>query len=162
MLQVKRMRRVGVTANSRLTVGSQVTGSPQVVAEMAAPPEFRTTNGHRSKSCNQSADGSMATVARKADRQMQSKPEITYGGENLPAAARNLIAPFPVSPSGGKPGRAGSPHAGQHAARPAKSAGTHRAPGSPHKRAAAPLCIPCERRSAELASSGITRPWKVY
>ena len=28
-----------------------------------------------------------------------------------PAAARNPIAPFPVSPSGGKPGRAGSPHA---------------------------------------------------
>src|SRR5271157_3874585 len=29
----------------------------------------------------------------------------------LPAAARNLDAPFPVSPSGGKPGREGSPHA---------------------------------------------------
>jgi len=33
-------------------------------------------------------------------------------GQNPPAAARNLNAPFPVSPSGGKPGRAGSPHAG--------------------------------------------------
>ena len=33
-------------------------------------------------------------------------------GGILPAAARNLDAPFPVSPSGGKPGRAGSPHAG--------------------------------------------------
>src|ERR1700729_1659276 len=30
----------------------------------------------------------------------------------MPAAARNWNAPFPVSPSGGKPGRAGSPHAG--------------------------------------------------
>src|SRR5579863_5474551 len=30
----------------------------------------------------------------------------------MPAAARNSISPFPVSPSGGKPGRAGSPHAG--------------------------------------------------
>ena len=29
----------------------------------------------------------------------------------LPAAARNLDAPFPVSPSGGKRGREGSPHA---------------------------------------------------
>jgi hypothetical protein len=31
---------------------------------------------------------------------------------NRPAAAMNLISPFPVSPSGGKPGRVGSPHAG--------------------------------------------------
>jgi hypothetical protein len=29
-----------------------------------------------------------------------------------PAAARKLISPFSVSPSGGKPGREGSPHAG--------------------------------------------------
>jgi hypothetical protein len=29
-----------------------------------------------------------------------------------PTAVWNLDAPFPVSPSGGKPGRAGSPHAG--------------------------------------------------
>ena len=29
----------------------------------------------------------------------------------LPAAARKSNLPFPVSPSGGKPGRAGSPHA---------------------------------------------------
>ena len=36
------------------------------------------------------------------------------------AAARNLDAPFPVSPSGGKPGRAGSPRR-RHAARPAKA-----------------------------------------
>jgi putative transposase len=33
-------------------------------------------------------------------------------GRKWPAAARNWDAPFPVSPSGGKPGRAGSPHAG--------------------------------------------------
>ena len=33
-----------------------------------------------------------------------------------PAPARNLDAPFPVSPSGGKPGRAGSPHAGARCA----------------------------------------------
>ena len=32
--------------------------------------------------------------------------------KEMPAAARNWNAPFPVSPSGGKPGRAGSPHAG--------------------------------------------------
>jgi hypothetical protein len=36
-------------------------------------------------------------------------------GQNLPAAARNLISPFPF-PLREKPGRAGSPHAA-HAAR---------------------------------------------
>src|SRR5580692_2057123 len=35
-----------------------------------------------------------------------------FGQWKWPAAARNLISPFPVSPFGGKPGRAGSPHAG--------------------------------------------------
>jgi hypothetical protein len=34
----------------------------------------------------------------------------SFEGNSL-AAARNWDAPFPVSPSGGKPGRAGSPHA---------------------------------------------------
>jgi hypothetical protein len=42
---------------------------------------------------------------------------------------------------GFKPGREGSPHAGARCA-PAKGAGTHPAADSPHKRAAAPLCIP--------------------
>ena len=32
--------------------------------------------------------------------------------KRIACGARNLISPFPVSPSGGKPGRAGSPHAG--------------------------------------------------
>ena len=40
---------------------------------------------------------------------------------NQPAAARKWNAPFPVSPCGGKPGRAGSPHAGQHASRQQKA-----------------------------------------
>jgi hypothetical protein len=37
----------------------------------------------------------------------------------MPAAARKFESPFPVSPSGGKPGRAGSPHTA-HAARQQK------------------------------------------
>jgi len=47
------------------------------------------------------------------------------------AAARKWNAPFPVSPSGGKPGRAGSPHAGEARCPPAKSADRHRAPAPP-------------------------------
>jgi hypothetical protein len=68
-----------------------------------------------------------------------------------PAAARNLISPFPVSPSGGKPGRAGSPHAATRSA-PANTAGTARARGSPRKRGFAPLAHPPNRRLARLQS----------
>ena len=55
--------------------------------------------------------------------------------------SKELEFPLPVSPSGGKPGRAGSPHA-QNVPRPANTAGTCRARHSPHKRGSAPLCIP--------------------
>src|SRR5215470_7690062 len=71
---------------------------------------------------------------------------------NWPAAARDWNAPFPVSPSGGKPGREGSPHAGQHAARPAKSAGTHRAPAPPTRGLPPPCAIPCEHGLQDLAN----------
>ena len=37
-----RKRRVGVTARSRLIVGNQATGTPQIVTEIAAPPVSRT------------------------------------------------------------------------------------------------------------------------
>ena len=49
--------------------------------------------------------------------------------------------PFPVSPYGGKPGRAGSPHAATRYA-PAQTAGTHRAAAPPTRGAAAPLVHP--------------------
>jgi len=70
-----------------------------------------------------------------------------------PAAARNWDSPFPVSPSGGKPGRAGSPHAGGHVARPAKSAGTHRAPAPPTRGLPPPCGSPASavRRAWQLA-----------
>ena len=48
--------------------------------------------------------------------------------DNQAAGSEN--APFPVSPSGGKPGRAGSPHAGTRLL-PAKNAGKSRAPAPP-------------------------------
>jgi hypothetical protein len=44
-----RKRRVGVTARSRQIVGNQATGFPQVVTEMAAPPELRTPMGTAAK-----------------------------------------------------------------------------------------------------------------
>src|SRR5882757_2975012 len=58
-------RRVGVTARSRQNVGSQATGAPQFVTEMAAPLELRTPAGTCGKGRKPSADGSMATMAQK-------------------------------------------------------------------------------------------------
>jgi hypothetical protein len=58
---------------------------------------------------------------------------------SLPAPkAKNWNAPFPVSPSEGKPGRAGSPHAARHAG------------GSPHKRGCRPPCESPRRPPARM------------
>src|SRR5471032_2718855 len=70
--------------------------------------------------------------------------------DRQPAAASGSDPPFPVSPSGGKPGREGSPHAGARCA-PAKTAGTHHAPAPPTRGAAATLCIPRSGASAYRA-----------
>jgi hypothetical protein len=44
-------RRVGVTARLRQIGGNQVTGSPQIAFEIAAPPELRTPMGTAASSC---------------------------------------------------------------------------------------------------------------
>ena len=44
-LRVKRKRRVGVTAGSRLIVGNQATGALQIATEIAAPLVLRTPMG---------------------------------------------------------------------------------------------------------------------
>ena len=56
----------------------------------------------------------------------------------------SLISPFPVSPSGGKPGRAGSPHAAGHAARQQKALAPIDAAAPPTRGVqSAPLNPPC-------------------
>jgi hypothetical protein len=75
-----RKRRVGVTARSRQIVGRQATESLQFVTEMAAPLESRTPTGTCGESRNQSADGSMATMARKTTSRMQSEDRLTVVG----------------------------------------------------------------------------------
>jgi hypothetical protein len=60
---------------------------------------------------------------------------------NQPGPRAGAGSPFPVSPSGGKPGREGSPHAGA-TLRASQKRWHASCAGSPHKRAAAPLCIP--------------------
>src|ERR1035438_1403880 len=69
-----RKRRVGVTARSRQIEGSRVTGFLQIDTEMAAPLELRTPIGTcGGEGRNQSADGSMATMARESTGRMQSQ-----------------------------------------------------------------------------------------
>ena len=64
---------------------------------------------------------------------------------------RNWDAPFPVSPSGGKPGRAGSPHAGEHVARQQKALALAVRPAPPARGAQPPLRIPpCPSPKAHL------------
>ena len=69
---------------------------------------------------------------------------------------QGISSPFPVSPKG-KPGRVGSPHAGSTLRANKKRLARIDAAGSPHKRAAAPLCIPCERGGADLVAK---KTWK--
>src|SRR4029077_20938912 len=75
-------------------------------------------------------------------------------GRDQPAAARNLIAPsrFPL----GKAGAGGGTHTPKHPARPHKPPSRGDPLGSPHKRAAAPLRIPCERVGRRFV--GATQP----
>ena len=87
-LRSMRKRRVGVTARSRQNEGNQVTGTLQFGAEMAAPLELRTPAGTCGGSCNQSADGSMATKAREVNEQKNDPRRVSQGKEMERGAAR--------------------------------------------------------------------------
>jgi len=80
-----RKRRVGVTARSRQIVGNQVTGTLQFATEIAAPLELRTPMGTCGEGRNQSADGSMVTMARELTGRMQS--EKSGEGKRAPGRA---------------------------------------------------------------------------
>jgi hypothetical protein len=77
-----RKRRVGATARSRQIVGRRETACPQVVTEMAAPLELRTPTGACGEGRNQSADGSMATKARKTTGRSSVRERFTQGKRN--------------------------------------------------------------------------------
>src|ERR1022692_4950672 len=81
-----RKRRVGVTARSRQIVGNQVTGTLQFATEIAAPLELRTPMGTCGEGRNQSANGSMVTMARELTGRMQSEKS----GEGKRAGASPL------------------------------------------------------------------------
>jgi hypothetical protein len=67
----------------------------------------------------------------------------------IACGSKEILSPFPVSPKG-KPGGVGSPHAGSTMRANKKRLARIAAAGSPHKGAAAPLWIPCERGAHSL------------
>src|ERR1700676_3594529 len=99
-----RKSRGGVTARSRQVVGNQVTGTPQIATEIAAPLEFRTPKGTCGEGRNQSADGSMVTMARKSDGPNAIREE--WGGKESMAGEDGALRAheaLPHTPPGGKP-----------------------------------------------------------
>jgi len=82
-------RRVGVTARSRQIVGRQATESLQFATEMAAPHELRTPMGTWGEGPNQSADGSMATMARESTGRNQSESGRNQEERQMAGVKRN-------------------------------------------------------------------------
>ena len=108
ILRSMRKRRVGVTARSRQNDGNQATGALQFVTEMAAPLELRTPAGTCGGSCNQSADGSMATMARREVNGQKSNPSRACEGTEM-ALGDGALEALPQTPPGGKPPETPSP-----------------------------------------------------
>src|SRR5579863_1801521 len=93
----------------------------------------------------------LARVSRAAVQGQRTVGRSERLRRSQPAAARNLItlSRFPE----GKAGAGGCPPTPKHAARQHKPLSRIAALGSPHKRAAAPLCIPCERVRAQIEAT---------
>jgi hypothetical protein len=171
-----RKRRVGVTARSRQIDGSQETGYPQFATEMAAPLELRTPKGTCGESCNQSADGSMVTMARESKGQKARRAELgreesgSMAGKERAGGAHEALphtrpggappetpAPFPWElsiPNGGnrsrvrKPRKNGAPLTDSH--RSEESTGM-RERGPSARRAASQIASQVGRGTARYA-----------
>ena len=71
-------------------------------------------------------------------------------GEESACGSSEFRHPLSRFPLWGKAGAGGFPPSRRHAARQQKTLARIDAAGSPHKRAAAPLCIPCERMVGQM------------
>jgi hypothetical protein len=72
---------------------------------------------------------------------MKGRKSVHTHQTKMACGSKEFDPPFPFPPRG-KPGREGIPPRRKHAARQQKALARIDAAGSPHKRAAAPLCIP--------------------
>ena len=78
-------------------------------------------------------------------------PTLALRRRELPAAARKSELPLSRFPLRGKAGAGGFPPRRQHAARPAKGAGTHRAPAPPTRGLPPPCASPASAVRQGLA-----------
>jgi hypothetical protein len=118
---------------------------------MAAPVEIVDSNWHRSKQLHgecewkqgESAvmdvgEGRKAPPAGSPMGMIAMQQEAAYGSTEF----GRPLSRFPLR---GKAGAGGFPPRRRHVTRQQKALACADAAGSPRKRAAAPLCIPCER-----------------
>ena len=77
------------------------------------------------------------------------------GGPRSACGSKELISPFPVSPSGGKPGRAGSPHAGSTSHASKKRWHVPMLPAPPTRGASPPCAIPLGRTTFSVDKTGL-------
>ena len=100
-------RRVGVTARSRQIVGNQVTGSLQVVTEMAAPSELRTPMGTAAEAAirvrmevwRQWRWSRLTDHNPKSEETERESQASKFSGGGAPAGAHEAL---PHTPPGGK------------------------------------------------------------
>ena len=97
--------------------------------------------------------GNAAWQARRTIQNANSAwhQQLTFSSNKLACGSKEFDPPFPFPPQG-QAGAGGFPPRRKHAARQQKALARIDAAGSPHKRAAAPLCIPRERRRGSGSS----------
>jgi hypothetical protein len=139
-----------VTARSRWSECFRITERLSSILRWQHPlKRLRTPNGTRSMSSIEECEwkqGESAVGTRIGNWSRVCQREAV-GSRRMRACGSKeeellLDAPVSVSPSGGKPGQVGSPYRRKHAARQQTTLSRIDAAGYPHKRAAAPLCIP--------------------
>ena len=103
-----RKRRVGVTATSRLIVGNQATGTPQIASEMAAPQVSKTPMGTVATATIECGWKRGDTTGGKDNRAKSSSDETNgyqreggkwQGGQRAEARMRRCLN----TPPGGQP-----------------------------------------------------------
>jgi hypothetical protein len=104
----------------------------------------------------------MAKAAAQAcgDKPVRLPSRRRFGQGQWPAAARSLISPFPVSPSGGRPGRAGSPHAGSTLRASKKRWHASMLPAPP-TRGLPPPCVSPAAQPVEFGVAARTTEWSL-
>ena len=108
-----RKRRVGVTARSRLIVGNQATGTPQIASEIAAPLVSRTPRStvasHECGWKRGDTTGAKTIGQRAVPRKRMSESGESSDRAGLTARLEGAHEALPQTPPGGSPLRPPAP-----------------------------------------------------